>query len=233
MKHKIVILALLFACHYAGMGQNFRVQIAAYADSMPARFFKDKGVERYVSSCDQMGIYHYYAGSYHTMDEADKIKDRMVMQGFPYATVIDLEEQRILCGTGCPYYRNGVVFVKDTARQKTVRNIFFDSGQSGLSTKAKEILDEMAQLLKENQGYKLTLKGYTDAVGDPKSNIEMASVRSRAARNYLIAKGIRADRMFIKVYGEAEPLAPNKDDEGKDSSENMALNRRVMLEVIK
>jgi outer membrane protein OmpA-like peptidoglycan-associated protein len=153
----------------------------------------------------------------------------MVARGFPYAYVIDLEEQRVLCGAGCPYFRNGVIFVKDTAHRKTVRNIYFDSGRFSLNKEAKAILDEMAVVLKENPKLNLTIKGYTDAAGSPKANIQLASSRSRSARNYLIMKGIRADRMFIKVYGEAEPLASNKDDEGRDSPENMKINRRVML----
>jgi outer membrane protein OmpA-like peptidoglycan-associated protein len=77
--------------------------------------------------------------------------------------------------------------------------------------------------------------GYTDGVGSPQANVELAAGRARAARNYLINKGIRADRMFVKVFGEADPVAPNGEETATgaiiDLPENRKWNRRVVLAI--
>jgi outer membrane protein OmpA-like peptidoglycan-associated protein len=65
--------------------------------------------------------------------------------------------------------------------------------------------------------------------------LKLAGSRSRSARDYLIYKGIKADRMFMELYGEAEPAAPNAEDDGSDKGkgqdlpENRKWNRRVLL----
>jgi outer membrane protein OmpA-like peptidoglycan-associated protein len=212
--------------------QDFRLQVAAYADSMPSVYFREKGLNTVIATYDQIGLYRYFAGSYKTREAARFAQEELIQKGFPHAQIIDLEEQRILCGADCPYFRNGVVFVKDTAQDQTVRNIYFDFGRYSLNTESKAELNVVAQWLKEDKGAKLGILGYTDGVGSAQANVELATSRARSARNYLINKGIRADRMFIKVFGEADPDAPNADDLGNDLPENRKWNRRVALAIL-
>jgi outer membrane protein OmpA-like peptidoglycan-associated protein len=86
--------------------------------------------------------------------------------------------------------------------------------------------------LKGNPKLSLKIIGQTDAIGDPVSNVELATSRARSARNYLINRGVRTDRMLIKVFGEAEAELPNKDENGNDLPENRKWNRRVVLALI-
>lgn len=213
--------------------QDFRVQVAAFADSVSSSYFKSRGVEGVVTTVDQMGMHRYFYGSYQTREQAEQIQKQLISKGFPFASIIDLEEQRILCGANCPYFRtDGAVFVQDKARSSTLRNIYFDFGRSNLTVESKTELDVVAQTLRENPNMKLKLLGYTDAVGTAQANVALATTRARAARNYLINKGIRADRMYIKVFGEADPIAPNEDFDGNDIAENRKHNRRVVLAIV-
>jgi outer membrane protein OmpA-like peptidoglycan-associated protein len=210
--------------------QDFRVQLTARTEALDDAYFKERGVEKYFLSTDQLGMYRYFAGAYHTRDEAEKVEKEMKEKGFPFAYIIDLVEQRILCGAGCPYFRNGTIYVRDTSRMR--QTIFFDSGRYSLNAESKATLDDIAAILKSNKKYHLDLKGYTDAVGNAKFNAQLAANRTRSARNYLIAKGIQADRMFIKVFGEADPYADNTNDDGEDMPQNRRLNRRVVLAIM-
>lgn len=216
--------------------QDFRVQIAAYAEAMPDTFFREKGIANVIASSDQMGMYRYFAGSYTTREEAETVQQEMIGKGFTYASVIDLEEQRVLCGANCPYFRNGSVFMQDPKREATLQNIYFDFGRYSLTAESKGVLNDVYEKLKDNPNLKLKLLGYTDGVGSAQANMQLAASRARSARNYLINKGIRADRMFIKVFGEAEPIAPNAEEvgEGKmeDLPDNRKWNRRVVLAII-
>jgi outer membrane protein OmpA-like peptidoglycan-associated protein len=231
---------LLFCCFlspFAEMAaQDFRVQIAAYAEAVPDTFFREKGVANVIASSDQMGMHRYFAGSYATREEAEIVQQEMIGKGFTYSSVIDLEEQRVLCGANCPYFRNGSVFMQDPKREATLQNIYFDFGRYSLTAESKTVLNGVYEKLRDNPNLKLKLLGYTDGVGSAQANMQLAASRARSARNYLINKGIRADRMFIKVFGEAEPIAPNAEEvgEGKmeDLPDNRKWNRRVVLAII-
>lgn len=233
--YKYLLLAVAVTLLTASMlsAQDFRVQVAAYAESMPASFFHERGLQQVIATYDQIGLYRYfYAASFKTREEAEKVWVEMRQKGFPFATILDLEEQRILCGVHCPYFRDGVIFVKDTSRQNTVRNIYFDFGRYTLTPEAKQELDLVASWLKNDLKLKVGILGYTDAVGNAKANAMLGTNRARAARNYLTNKGVRADRMFIRVYGEAQPVAPNADYDGNDLPENRKWNRRVALALL-
>lgn len=237
MKHSFTLLlvASFFFCSLAGLsGQNFRVQIAAYTEKMPDTFFREKGVAEVVVTHDQMGMYRYFAGSYATLEEAEKVQKELIGKGFPYASVIDLEVQRVLSASNCPYARDGVPPPMTPQQAANVRNIYFDFGSSDLDAEAKQELDKICQKLKENPTSKLQIQGHTDGIGDKEANMELAGTRARAARNYLINKGIRADRMYLKVFGESAPVADNSEEsidgkKGEDLPENRKWNRRVTL----
>lgn len=211
--------------------QDFRVQIAAYGERMKPDFFKERGIEDYVETTDQLGLYRYFAGAYHTRDEAEIVRKEVAAKGFPYALIIDLEEQRVLCGAGCPYFRNGTVYVKDPQRQETTNTIYFEFGRYSLTPDAKVVLNRFYEQLRDNPSLKLKIHGFTDGVGSAQANLKLSANRSRSARNYLAYKGIRVDRMLMEVFGEGNPILANKDegDDKTDAPENRKWNRRVVL----
>lgn len=207
------------------------MQIAAYGEKMNPQFFKDHGVENYIETTDQLGLYRYFAGAYKTRDEAEVVRKEMVVKGFPYALIIDLEEQRVLCGAGCPYFRNGTVYVQDPQRKETTNTIYFEFGRYSLTPDAKTVLNRFFEQLRDNPALKLRIHGFTDGVGSAEANRRLSAQRARSARNYLAYKGIRPDRMLIEQFGEANPVLPNKDetDDRTDAPENRKWNRRVVL----
>jgi outer membrane protein OmpA-like peptidoglycan-associated protein len=230
--HLPILIILCFFTRTTSNAQDFRVQIGAYGERMPAKFFKERGVENYLETTDQMGLYRYFAGSYPDRDSAEKVQGMLMEKGFAFALIIDIEEQRILCGQGCPYFRNGIIFVQDPQQEATVKNIYFDFGRYSLTPESKEVLQVTLEKMKSNPKLNLKILGYTDGVGSPEANTILASNRARSARNYLINRGVRADRMFIKVFGEADPVAQNKEENGEDLPENRKWNRRVVLALV-
>jgi outer membrane protein OmpA-like peptidoglycan-associated protein len=225
---------VLLLCSSGLSAQNFRVQIAAFNEQMPSAYFKERGVERYVETTDQQGLYRYFAGAYATRDEAEAVCKSLVAKGFPYAHVIDLEVQRVLCGAGCPYFRHGMVFNQDPSQGEIVNTIFFDFGSFALSPESKDILDRFFVQLRDKPELKLKIHGFADGVGSAQDNLELSTERARAARNHLVYKGIRADRIQMEVFGEANPLLANKDegDDLTDAPKNRKWNRRVVLMLV-
>jgi len=67
----------------------------------------------------------------------------------------------------------------------------------------------------------MEVSGYTDNIGSKAYNLKLSQHRADAVKAYLVKKGVSADRIATKGYGESMPVADNKTRAGR------ALNRRV------
>ncbi len=223
-----LVFCLAFCSTIRLTAQNFRVQVAAFADSVPTSYFRDRGVNGVIATVDANGMYRYFFGSYPTRVEAEEVLNRLLAKGFAHACIIDLEEERVLSDqSNCAYFKGGPV---TEARSDSVRFIYFDAGRSVLPPEGKADLDYMLRQLQEKPNTELRILGFTDAAGSGKANLELATARARIARNYLIDKGLDVDRMLLRVFGES--LAGNDEESAEKASELEAvrkLHRCVVL----
>ena len=229
MLRNIFCLAYAFAfCMLPdASAQYFRVQVAAFADSVSSTYFKDRGVNGVISSMDANGIHRYFFGSYPTRDAAEHVQKQLIAKGFDNATIIDLEEQRVLSSTtSCPYFLGGPEY---DASNDSVRVFLFDAGKAVLTEKGKSDLDWAFQILKKNPQLELRILGYTDASGSGLANVELATSRDRAARNYLIDKGLEPDRMLLRVFGESAAVHIEGDIDNQSELEEARKRFRCVL----
>lgn len=99
----------------------------------------------------------------------------------------------------------------------------FKSGTAVLNTESKNILDGIAQTLKENQHLVFEVAGHTDNRGDHDFNVSLSEKRAQSVRQYLVDDGVAADRLSARGYGPDKPLASN------DTVDGRKQNRRVEL----
>ena len=85
------------------------------------------------------------------------------------------------------------------------------------------MLNEVVELLGKNPGLQAILEGHTDSVGTQTYNQKLSERRADSVMQYLLQKGIPADRLSSTGYGETKPRATN------DTKEGRALNRRVEI----
>ena len=208
--------------------QHFRVQIGAFTDTVPASYFTDRGVNGVLSSIDDTGMRRYIFGSYPTYLEAEEVQKQLIGKGFANATIIDLEEQRVLTDQKkCGYFKGGPVPISEN---DSVRFVYFQQGQVALPEKEIPDLDYMLKKLQSVPGSDLRILSYTDAVGSGKANMELATARARKARNYLISRGIGPDRMLLRVFGEAVSGNIEEEIENKGELEEIRkLYRCIVL----
>jgi len=123
---------------------------------------------------------------------------------------------------GCP--APVVVPAPVAAPQKLVLgDVLFDTNEATLTQNASTTLDKAAASLQEWGNVKVEVAGYTDDRGTAEYNEKLSARRADAVRTYLVGKGVAADRLTAKGYGESNPVGDNTTVEGR------AENRRVEL----
>jgi outer membrane protein OmpA-like peptidoglycan-associated protein len=110
--------------------------------------------------------------------------------------------------------------------------VYFNFDNYGLTEKGKLKLDNLAKLLEEYPGLKAELYGHTDAVGPSEYNQKLSEKRALSAYNYLVSKGIDANRLRSAGLGETRFAAINRNTDGSDNPEGRKLNRRVEYGII-
>jgi outer membrane protein OmpA-like peptidoglycan-associated protein len=107
-----------------------------------------------------------------------------------------------------------------------LRNIFFDFDKATLRPESKVELERVYTILTENPRMKVRIAGHTDNIGSDEYNQRLSEARAKAVYEYLISRGISADRLSYIGYGESRPIDTNETSEGRQN------NRRVELEII-
>lgn len=123
---------------------------------------------------------------------------------------------------GCPVIEKQEAEVINTA----YNNLEFETNKGIILETSKLALDDLAQLLIEKETWKLDISGHTDNVGDENVNLLLSKRRAEALKNYLISKGVSAERLIVSYFGETKPIADNNTPEGRKK------NRRVEMKIV-
>ncbi len=107
-----------------------------------------------------------------------------------------------------------------------LENIFFQFDSSILNKKSNQEVDKIYRFLRKNKTIIVEIGGHTDNVGKHNYNIQLSYQRALSVKTALLNKGISADRIQVKGYGELQPLKSN------DSALNRNWNRRTELKII-
>ena len=104
-----------------------------------------------------------------------------------------------------------------------LEGVNFDYDQAVVRQQDFAVLDQAAATLKEWGDVKVEVAGHTDSRGADGYNMNLSQRRAEAVRSYMIDKGVAADRLTAKGYGESRPVADNGTEDGRFQ------NRRVEL----
>ncbi|MBC8296482.1 MAG: OmpA family protein [Pelagibacterales bacterium] len=105
-------------------------------------------------------------------------------------------------------------------------NILFDNAKWFIKEINHEKLDRLLKFMNSKPSIKILVEGHTDRLGSDKSNQILSEKRANSVKEYLIEKGISADRIATKGYGSKKPAYDYAD------SDVNALNRRIEVVLI-
>jgi len=100
--------------------------------------------------------------------------------------------------------------------------VAFDFGSAELRSESRTYLLRLTRLVRRTTG-PVRVIGYTDGAGDAQENQQLSLERARAVRGFLVAQGIPASRLGAVGRGNANPVASNTSEVGRQR------NRRVVL----
>ncbi len=119
--------------------------------------------------------------------------------------------------------------VKQEARGMVITlsgSLLFVTNRSDLLPTAQVKLNDVATSLTEQDSEsKILVEGHTDSQGSAAYNQDLSQRRAQSVRDYLVSRGIAADRVTAEGFGLTRPIADNASAEGR------ADNRRVEIVV--
>ncbi|MHB1093069.1 OmpA family protein [Thiobacillus sp.] len=102
-------------------------------------------------------------------------------------------------------------------------DVSFDTNRYEIKSNLRPILDRFATTLNQNPVTMVTIIGHTDSSGTDAINNPLSVNRAASTRDYLVARGVAANRIAIDGRGSREPIANNNTVAGR------AMNRRVEI----
>lgn len=131
------------------------------------------------------------------------------------------EEELEALGISPELSARGMVFA-DTVKLQDVR---FDFDKSNIKPDVREILAENANWLKKHRTVKVQIEGHCDERGTVDYNLALGQRRATSVRKYLVALGVRPERLFTISYGEEQPVDPGHTEKA------WAKNRRAHFKI--
>jgi outer membrane protein OmpA-like peptidoglycan-associated protein len=147
--------------------------------------------------------------------------------GEPSDGGLDLQVVKIAYDCKMPAAADRVTLLERALRERrraVVYDLYFDFNSADLRRESDSTLNVIAEVLRRNPDWKLSIEGHTDAVASDRYNLELSGRRAAAVKAALVdAFRIAGGRLTTAGYGESRPQDRN------DTVEGRARNRRVEL----
>nr|WP_233517125.1 OmpA family protein [Pseudotabrizicola alkalilacus] len=114
----------------------------------------------------------------------------------------------------------------DVAAVLAKRKITFPPGSAEIDGQTAGIMDDLAEALEDCPAVRMEIAGYTDSQGSDSGNRALSQARADAVLLALQGRGITVDALKATGYGEADPIADNATEAGREA------NRRIEIRLL-
>lgn len=121
--------------------------------------------------------------------------------------------------------RPETITVLATGTPIAIQNLLFETNKAIILPGSLPELKRIADYIRV-YGYKVSLAGHTDNIGQPEANQILSQERAEAVRQQLIAFGCEPDAIQAAGFGDTRPVADNNSEEGRQ------FNRRVEITLL-
>ncbi len=154
---------------------------------------------------------------------------RGTLEGYhPYETMVRTPVLSGRIEVPLPLEREGPCAPNDLGCKLNLQPIYFDFDKSNIRPDAEIELAKILAAMREYPELIIHIESHTDSRGSDSYNMALSERRAQSTRNWLIEKGIDANRLTAKGYGESQ-LVNNCSNGVPCTSEEHQLNRRSMF----
>ncbi len=119
--------------------------------------------------------------------------------------------------------------LKETDADKKIvvfKHVNFKTGSAHLTELSRYEIQNLIEALNANPNLSIELRGHTDNVGNPESNMTLSAARANAVWDYLKEHQVDMNRITAIGYGQTMPIGDNSTDEGRQK------NRRTEFKIL-
>ncbi len=188
---------------------DYRVLISDMNNNVLATKIADeKGEVLYDAECQKSYLVNVY-------------KDGYITKSFPIAKIENAVTVNALLDP---------IEVVVTENEIILNPIYFNFNKSDITSQGAEELDKLVYMMSQNDKLKIFVKSHTDSRGNNEFNLKLSNRRAEATVKYIVSKGISANRISGKGFGESQP----KVSCGNECTfEEHAMNRRSEFMIVK
>lgn len=96
-------------------------------------------------------------------------------------------------------------YLPSRVKAEVFQNIYYDFDKATLRPESIDELNQMVKIMQENPEIKVAISSHADRKGSDAYNLQLSQRRAKAVVDYLIEKGIDAQRLVPKGYGKTQP----------------------------
>ena len=108
-----------------------------------------------------------------------------------------------------------------------LEKIYFQPDSTSMEAASIPTVDELFEFLEENPGIVIEVGGHTNNIPSHEFCDQLSTARAKSVAQYLVDKGIPANRITFRGYGKRNPIATNATPEGR------AKNQRVEIKIVR
>jgi outer membrane protein OmpA-like peptidoglycan-associated protein len=105
----------------------------------------------------------------------------------------------------------------------TIGDVLFATDRAELNANGMATVKKLAEIMTQNPDRTVMVEGFTDSTGSAAHNKDLSERRAASVAQALVGLGVPRERIGMRGYGEAFPVASN------DTAANRQLNRRVEI----
>lgn len=116
-------------------------------------------------------------------------------------------------------------------KEIVIQNIYYDLDKSDLRSRSLPTLDSLVSFFNENKSLTVEIGSHTDSRASQEYNQTLSQARAQSVVNYLISKGVNANKIIAKGYGETKLI--NRCADGVEcTEEEHQQNRRTTFKIV-
>jgi outer membrane protein OmpA-like peptidoglycan-associated protein len=155
-----------------------------------------------------------------TVQDSSKVETPVIDSSKVVAPIVDSVKVEVPASIAPIISKQEIKYIEEVIEPK------YSFNNANLKEEAVSELDSLLQIMNKYPAVKLEVQGHSCNIGTVADNLILSERRAQKAVDYLVARGITADRLVIKAIGKAKPKVPNT------SEANRIINRRVEFRII-